>query len=440
MNEPASQESTAVESDETLEEKIYTLFEELDLAIKWDRPSILFAMYESEFLRKDISKLLENRLANLNQTVTHFNIDEKQFDVPMILIQNPDHEHTVFFITGLKWGGGKGGFNAYRALNMRREFFVDNQMRVVLWLTKKEASNLPRHAPDFWAFRHRVVEFTEENNSPRRKEQGIEISWDGWKASELTNGIEEKISLREAMLSDLPEGMESLASRTDLLYMLASYYWAKGDFDKSSELLERGSKLAASIKDPVIESQFWAGKGNVLHSKEDFNNAVTAYRKALDFNGYNTFAWNNLAITYTDQGENSKAIEVCKQAIEHKPKNSSGYAILGDIYRQTGQFEDAKDCYQNASRLEPKVALNWINLGNVFLDQQRYKESLRAYLKASRLTPSDVIVWKKIGDVYIAMNRPNDARKTYKKAITLAPEDEDIAKSLADLENKPPIA
>jgi tetratricopeptide (TPR) repeat protein len=422
------------EQKESIDEKVDILFEELELAIKWGRPSILIAVYESEYLRSDISKILEHKLAGLDQAVSHFNIDEKQFDVPMILVQNPDHEKTVFFITGLKWGGGKGGFNAYRALNMRREFFVDNEMRIVLWLTNKEASNLPRHAPDFWAFRHRVVEFTDEQSNQDGKSPPIQISWDGWKPVELMDSIDEKISLRESMLAELPEGMESIASRTDLLYTLASYYWAKNEFDRANELLDRGYRLAVSMKDPVAESQFLAGQGIIHHSQMDYIQAITAYQKALQLNPYNTYAWNNLAIAYTDLGENGKAIDVCKQAIQQKPMNSEGYVILGNVYRQSGQFEDAKDCYQTACRLEPKAVINWVNLGDIFTDQQRNKEALRAYLKASRLTPDDAQIWKRIGDSYSNMNRASEAKKTFKKALSLSPNDHEIQKSLSNLE------
>jgi len=434
MSDPNQDASNAFELKESIDEKVDILFEELELAVKWDRPSILIAVYDSEYFRIDISKVLENQLTKLGQTVTHFHIDEKQFDVPMILVQNPDHENTVFFITGLKWGGGKGGFNAYRALNMRREFFVDNEMRIVLWLTKKEASNLPRHAPDFWAFRHRVVEFIDEQSAKKGKNPSVQITWDGLKPTDLMTGIDEKISLRESMLTELPVGMESGASRTDLLYNLASYYWAKGSFAKADEMLDQGFQLAVSMKDPFTESQFWAGKGIVQHSQMDYIEAITAYQKALQLNPYFTFAWNNLAIAYTDQGENGKAIDVCKQAIQQKPKNSTGYVILGNIYRQSGQFEDAKDCYQNACKLDPKAVINWVNLGDIYTDQQRNKEALRAYLKASRLTPDDALIWKRIGDSYSSMNRKSEARKTYKKALSISPDDQEIQTALSNVD------
>jgi tetratricopeptide (TPR) repeat protein len=428
-----SKTSDLLENYESFEERVDILFEELNLAIKWERPSILIAVYESEYIRIRVEKLLEDQLATLGQKVNHFHIDEKQFDVPMILVQNPDHKETVYFITGLKWGGGKGGFNAYRALNMRREFFVDNQMRVILWLTKSEAANLARHAPDFWAFRHRVVEFSDDTIITERNNLEGQITWDGWKADELKDGIEDKITLRESMLADLPQGSESQASRTDLIYILASYYWAKGDYEKSIELLNKGIGLAARMQDLISEAQFWTGIGIVYHSQKDFTRALPAYQKAIERNAYNSFAWNNLAIAYNDIGNSNNAIQICKKSIEINPRNSEAYRILGRIYQQNGQFENAKESIQTASKLEPKAATIWMDLGSVYLEQGRQKEALRAYLKASRLNPLDAGIWRNLGKVYIALNRIRDAKKALKKAISLDPDDQEIQSLLTNL-------
>lgn len=432
-----SQDSTQPQMDlrESLEEREDILFDELELAIKWDRPSILIAVYESEYTRIDVVKKLESRLTSLSQEVLHFHIDEKLFDVPMILVQNPDHERTVYFITGLKWGGGKGGNNAYRALNMRREFFVDNQMRVVLWLTRSEAVHLPRQSPDFWAFRHRVVELMDAPKEAIERKVDRQLSWDGWKTSDLISGVDEKIQLRESMLADLPAGAESAASRSDLLYTLASYYWSKDELEKSLNFLNEGLNLVAGMHDPVSEAQFWSGKGLVLHSLKKLKEAEPSYLKAIDLNPYGTYTWNNLAILYNDQGENQKAIDVCKKSIELKPKNTMAYSILGDIYRQLGRYEDSKECYQTAARLEPKVAHYWVSLGDIQFEQKRDKEALRAYLKASRLNDEDPEIWTKTGKVYSRMNRPNDAKKAFKKAILISPDDPETISILKALES-----
>ena len=88
-------------------------------------------------------------------------MDESHFDIPLLLSQRPERDRSVFSVTGLARGGGKAGANAYRALNIRREYFVDYAIRVVIWLARDEAMALSRHAPDFWAFRRRVVDAIE---------------------------------------------------------------------------------------------------------------------------------------------------------------------------------------------------------------------------------------------------------------------------------------
>jgi tetratricopeptide (TPR) repeat protein len=44
---------------------------------------------------------------------------------------------------------------------MHREYFVEANIRAIFWLSKYEAKQCSRFAPDFWAFRHKVVEFPE---------------------------------------------------------------------------------------------------------------------------------------------------------------------------------------------------------------------------------------------------------------------------------------
>jgi tetratricopeptide (TPR) repeat protein len=433
MNNSYDAGQTEGSQTESLDDRVGILFDELELALQWDRPSILIAVYESEYTRKDAAKTLESKLNPLGQEVLYFHIDENSFDVPMILAQNPDHKRTVYFITGLKWGGGKGGYNAYRALNMRREFFVDNQMRIVLWLTRSEASQLPRHAPDFWAFRHRVVELMDSPKEKNSVNLTRQLTWDGWKSSELMNDATEKIRLRESMLSELPAGSDAAASRSDLIYALASFYWAKGEFDKSRKLLDDGLALVSGMHDPISESQYWSAIGLVNHCQKKLKEAEPSYRKAVNLNPYNTFAWNNLAIAYGDQGKYQKAIEVCKKSIVLQPRNTTTYSVLGDLYFLLGQFEDAKECYQTAARLEPKAAQYWVSLGDIHFEQKRDKEALRAYLKASRIKNDDQEIWKKTGKVYARMNRPNDAKKMFKKALALSPDDPEIAALLNEL-------
>jgi tetratricopeptide (TPR) repeat protein len=279
-----------------------------------------------------------------------------------------------------------------------------------------------------------VVELMDSQTGPVDRKLNNQITWDGWKSSELRIDADEKIRLRDSMLEDLPSGDESQASRMDLIYSLASFQWAKGNFENSLKLLNDGLTIASALADRIAESQFLAGIGTVNHSKSSTKEAVSFYEQSVEKNPYNSYAWNNLAIAYFETGNNDKAVQVCKRSIENKSKNTMAYSILGDLYRQMGRLEDAKDCIAVTTKLEPKVALHWINLGDIYFVQHRDKEALRAYLKASRLSQDDPEVWKRLGKVYLNSKRTKEARKAFNNALALSPDDMEIATLLENLE------
>src|SRR5665648_397801 len=117
MNNPSSSDQVLNRSSESFEDRITTLLEEIDLAIKWDRPSILLAVYASEVINNQAQESLEKHIEWLGQKVTHIKVDKENFDLAWFLSQFELHENVVFFISGLRWGGGRSRSNAYQALN-----------------------------------------------------------------------------------------------------------------------------------------------------------------------------------------------------------------------------------------------------------------------------------------------------------------------------------
>jgi hypothetical protein len=150
-----------VNKEALFKERIEVVLDELSLGIRWDRPSLILAIYRSEHIKKAVQSHLVNSLKGLGQAIFHYSVDESHYDIPIDLMNHPAHGRAVYFVTGLRWGGGRGYSNAYRALNMHREYFVEANIRAIFWLSKYEAKQCSRFAPDFWAFRHKVVEFPE---------------------------------------------------------------------------------------------------------------------------------------------------------------------------------------------------------------------------------------------------------------------------------------
>ena len=192
----------------SFEENINTLLEELVLAEKWQRPSILLAVHKSKFGQDKAEKALEAKLNKLGQNVTHVTVDQDRSDIPHFIAGMPSPDKSVFFVSNVDWGGGADRKDAYRALNIYRELFVEHHVKVVFWLTLNEAATLPRYAPDFWAFRHRVIEFTGQR-IPRNVHlpAGVLI-WDAQNSVDPFDTLEARISVREQLLAKLPHNVE----------------------------------------------------------------------------------------------------------------------------------------------------------------------------------------------------------------------------------------
>jgi tetratricopeptide (TPR) repeat protein len=145
--------------DTPLNPRVHLLLDELSLAIRWNSACILLADYCSEITRRKVELSLRRLIRRAGHSVNDIKVTKTEYDIPLILRDYPSREETVFFVSGLQWAGGRGYSNAYRGLNMHREVLVEAKIRCVVWLTQTEFRKLPRHAPDFWAFRHKVVDF-----------------------------------------------------------------------------------------------------------------------------------------------------------------------------------------------------------------------------------------------------------------------------------------
>lgn len=234
------------------EERLNGILDELSLGIKWERPSLLIVVYRSEHTKHEVQAILAKSLEQLGQTVVFYTVDKAHYDIPIELLKHPAHQQSVFFVTGLRWGGGRGYSNAYRALNMHREYFIEGNIKAIFWLTKSEVRQLARFSPDFWAFRHKVVEFLD---LPSIKNAALPSSSNGSLHdlyTKKTKDIEELINNAEMyyVLGCLDESLlyfrKALRihpNETAIYLRIAEIHLCMGRFHIASQILKKVAKM-----------------------------------------------------------------------------------------------------------------------------------------------------------------------------------------------------
>ena len=149
-------------------EGISSLMGEIQLAFRWSRPSILVAVHKGSTGQGKARAKLKKELTAIGKKVRNIEANENNPHLIQSILKSGDYPDTVFFVSGIGKNRDSGRREIYRALNFHRELLVENRIVLVLWLALPEAAEFPRLAPDFWAFRHRVVEFAPERGAANK--------------------------------------------------------------------------------------------------------------------------------------------------------------------------------------------------------------------------------------------------------------------------------
>jgi tetratricopeptide (TPR) repeat protein len=297
-------------------------------------------MYLSEFLRVEVENTLEKSLLGRGLKMVRVDAGENK-DLPSFFSsQNPGN--SVFLVHNLE-----NGFpEAIHYLNFKRETLIGQKVKAVFWVREEELSRITLEAPDFFAFRNRVVEFMD---SPAEKEFTPALTAFALETKYRSHTeIERSIALKEKLLSELSTETEISEY---LLSSLATLYSTIGAYQKSLDYSEKALKVGLAVfgdKHPNVAAEY-NNIGEVWWMLGDVRKAIEYYNKALavfsDKHPKVAAVYNNIGIAWGDLGDNEKAIKYCSKALE------INLAVFGDKHSSV-----AKN-YNN-------LGLGWSNLGD----------------------------------------------------------------------------
>ncbi|HYT46471.1 MAG TPA: tetratricopeptide repeat protein, partial [Methylomirabilota bacterium] len=115
--------------------------------------------------------------------------------------------------------------------------------------------------------------------------------------------------------------------------------------------------------------------------------ALTAFEQAISLDTTNARAYVgkgkslfNLADPFFEEPEKGQMLEALEQAIRLDPKNAEAYLIMGDAFMALGRYKEAVSAYQRAIEVAPFFnRLAYKGKGNALYNLERYEEALIAY-------------------------------------------------------------
>ena len=373
--------------------KVLRLSNYLNRAHRHDKPSILFALYLSEFLRSDVERSLSTLLKEQGLRVVSVDAGEKK-DLPSFF-SSIDSDNTVFFVHNIE----KGFPEVLQFLNFKREELVEDRVKVIFWVTEEELSRISREAPDFFAFRNRVVEFMEVPHAGRIGPALVKFASETEYKS--LDEIKRSIELKEKLLSELStEQSMGTEIRGYLLSSLGDLYVQIGLYEKSIDCSEKALAIAREVWNRHNEGNALGNLGDAYSGLGQVEKAIEYYEEALEIaKEIGTIsdegnALGNLGNAYSDLGQVEKAIEYYEEALGIADvvgaMSVAGNALgnLGNAYSDLGQVEKAIEYYEEALGIADVVGAMSVagnalgNLGAAYSGLGQVEKAIEYYEEA----------------------------------------------------------
>ena len=124
------------------------------------------------------------------------------------------------------------------------------------------------------------------------------------------------------------------------------------------------------------------------HANKQTDEAMLAYKAALQINPDSDRAQHGLGNILREQGDIQNALFYIQQAIIMQPEIAEYHNTLGMLFQQKGEFEKAVTFHRRAINLDPQYAAAFCNLGVAFKNLKRAEEAITAYRQALQINPN----------------------------------------------------
>lgn len=174
----------------------------------------------------------------------------------------------------------------------------------------------------------------------------------------------------------------------------------------------------------------WNVLGASLHALGRRQEAVTAYRRALEIEPDNPEGHNNLGNVLRELDRQDEAAGHHARAIELKPGLLEAHYNLGLALAALERHREAQSAFERVVRKRPGMADAHNHLGNQLKAQGRLVEAARAYERAVAASPDHPAMRNNLALVQAALGMPDEAEQSYRLALRARPGAPDILSNL----------
>ncbi len=244
---------------------------------------------------------------------------------------------------------------------------------------------------------------------------GLDSSFTAAKAS-LGNLLYEHFDQEEGKrwLDEAIQSIDNLTAHEK--YSILAFYASdvEKDWDKSIEYIRIIIELYPE------NSNARNNLGWYYLNQARFEESVTEYKKAVEFEPYSMLPYRGIIFSYNSRlGQIDSAIYWARKMISFGPENPWGYIFLGAGYFAIDELEKAQEAFIKVRELSPGILVNQYNLAHTYRALGKYELAIGVLQKISELNPGESNAVYYQGICYEQMGAEELAKASYQKFLSI---------------------
>ena len=180
------------------------------------------------------------------------------------------------------------------------------------------------------------------------------------------------------------------------------------------------ASAAAAVAPEFVAA--WVALGQALKAAEQYEEAETAYLRAIRLDGTNTLPRLGLGELKTASGRPDEALSEFELALKRRPALIAAHLGLGNALALLGRNQEALARYEAALALRPRLPEGEFAAGFALARLGRAKEAETRYRRAIAARPDFAAAWINLGSLLREQGQDIYAEAALRRAVELRPE------------------
>jgi len=202
----------------------------------------------------------------------------------------------------------------------------------------------------------------------------------------------------------------------------------KENYEESVKCYDKAIELGCNV------FELWYGKAMSLAKLGKYEEALTCSEKAigldhthLEDDSVLEDLWYLKGQIHLHMGQIRKAITCYTKVTELNPNNDWAWDNMGGMFNELGEHEKALECFEKSIKADP-TGEGWYNKGRTLRRLDRNEESIECFTKATKIHPTEPDGWIELGYCFYDSGKPEEAVECFDKVIELDPDRPNIEK------------